>query len=146
VSSKPTWRFWNYEEQTQDNGKDDNLQDRRDSPCVARGVADEGVIDPVYEEDTEIQRRELRADVHAAACLGTELSLQDRHCRVDETQTDSGDYTADNEVCATERGCLKNGTDHADDGSDTDALATTQLLANECSSHGTDKATDWKDN
>lgn len=142
---EPARRLWDYEEQTQDGEHHNALQDCWDSPRVACSMAGEGVVDPVDDGDTEVESRKLRANVHATTRLGTKLGLQDRYCRVDESKADSGDDTAYDEMCASVSGCLENGTNYADDGTDADTLATAKLLSYESSDQGTDEATDLEE-
>jgi hypothetical protein len=107
-------------------------------------MADEGVVDPVNDEDTKIERGELRAHVHAPARLGTELGLQDWYRGVYESKSNTIYNAADNEVCATESCRLQNRADQTNDGSNSHALATAQFLAYKGSCHGTKKGADWQ--
>ena len=139
---EPSGRLRN-KKQEEENGEEDNaLQNGGDSPRIAASVVHEAVVDPVDEEDAEIQSRELCTDENATACLGAELGLHDGHCRVDYTQTDSRDNPADNEMRSAVCGSLQNRAEYADDSARGHALATTKLLAKYCCSHGTDEATD----
>ena len=124
--------------------EDDALQDRRDSPSVARSMANEGVVNPVNDEDAKIERRELRAHVHASTRLGTEFGLQDWNRGVDESKPNTRNNATNNEMCATESCRLQNRTDQTDYSSDSYTLATAQLLAYKGSRHGTKEGADWQ--
>ena len=109
-------------------------------------MANEGIINPVDDEDTKIERRELRAHVHATARLGTELGLQDRYCGVDESKPNTRNNATDNEMCAAERCRLQDRTDQTDDSSDSYTLATAQFLAYKGGCHGTKEGANWQQN
>lgn len=57
VGGEPSWSFRN-EGQDEQNGNDaDALKNDGDSPGIATGVAGEGIVDPVDEEDAKVQSR-----------------------------------------------------------------------------------------
>ena len=107
-------------------------------------MANEGVVNPVNDEYTEIERGELRAHVHASTRLGTEFGLQDWNRGIDESKSNTRNNAADNEVCAAESRRLQNCTHQTDDSSNPYALATAQFLAYEGSCHGTKEGADWQ--
>ena len=69
MSRKPARRLWNKEQEEENRDEEHALQNDGHTPRILGGNVREAEIDPVREEDAEIQRRKLGANVLGSALI-----------------------------------------------------------------------------
>lgn len=114
VSSQPSRSLGQNEDEQDHWDQEDALQDGWNTPDEAsRDALGDGLeckVDPVDHHNTEIECRELHADVETTVGLWRELGLEDWDGRVDETHTDTRNDTSNDDLGELVRGCLEEST------------------------------------
>ena len=118
MAGQPSWRFRDDQEDEEHGYQEDALQDARHPPRIAAQVRGEAVVDPVGQEDAQVQGGKLHADVETPACFRGVLGLKDWDGAVDDAHAKPGDDAGHDHVRSRVSSSLQESSkDHDDDAS-----------------------------
>lgn len=143
VSGQPSRGFRDDQGEESDGNNESALERDRNPPGDRARDVREPEPDPVGQEDTKVEARELGGEEPASSSGGCRFSQDDGAGRVDETHSESRDDTSSDHGTGARDTGLDTGSCQHEDGTDPDTLASSESFSDNGRGDSTNAASDF---
>lgn len=143
VSGQPSRGFRDDQGEESDGNNESALERDRNPPGDRARDVRESEADPVGQEDTKVEARELGGEEPASSSGGCRFGQDDGAGRVDEAHSESRDDTSSDHGTGARDTGLDTGSCQHEDGTDPDTLASSESFSDDGRGDSTDAASDF---